>query len=95
LQPALANTLRRLTEDGLDSFYRGPLAEQLARGMEQYGLPVTLSDLQQHRARRPLPLRLSISTANCGTSRRRPRGWFRWRSSASPTGWRWPTPTMR
>ena len=34
LQPALANTLRRLTEDGLDSFYRGPLAEQLARGME-------------------------------------------------------------
>ncbi|HDV6335798.1 TPA: oxamate amidohydrolase [Klebsiella michiganensis] len=59
LQPALANTLRRLTEDGLDSFYRGPLAEQLARGMEKYGLPVTLSDLQQHRARRPQPLRLS------------------------------------
>ncbi|PLO61651.1 gamma-glutamyltransferase, partial [Klebsiella michiganensis] len=59
LQPALANTLRRLTEDGLDSFYRGPLAEQLARGMEKYGLPVTLSDLQQHRARRPQPLRLA------------------------------------
>ncbi|PLL91381.1 gamma-glutamyltransferase, partial [Klebsiella michiganensis] len=58
LQPALANTLRRLSEEGLDSFYRGPLAEHLARGMEQYGLPVTLSDLQQHRARRPLPLRL-------------------------------------
>ncbi|STW08038.1 gamma-glutamyltranspeptidase [Klebsiella grimontii] len=38
---------------------------------------------------------LSISTGNCGTSRRRPRGWFRWQSSASPTGWRWPTPTMR
>ncbi len=59
LQPALANTLRRLTEDGLDSFYRGPLAEQLARGMEKYGLPVTLSDLRQHRARRPQPLRLA------------------------------------
>lgn len=58
LQPALANTLRRLTEEGLDSFYRGPLAEDLARGMEQYRLPVTISDLQQHRARRPQPLRL-------------------------------------
>lgn len=58
LQPALANTLRRLTEEGLDSFYRGPLAEHLARGMEKYGLPMTLSDLQQHRARRPQPLRL-------------------------------------
>ena len=27
--------------------------------MEKYGLPVTLSDLQQHRARRPEPLRLA------------------------------------
>lgn len=58
LQPALANTLRRLTEEGLDSFYRGPLAGHLARGMERCGMPVTLSDLHQHRARRPLPLRL-------------------------------------
>lgn len=59
LQPALANTLRRLVADGLDSFYRGPLAEHLAQCMEKYGLPVTLSDLQQHRARRPRPLKLT------------------------------------
>lgn len=58
LQPALANTLRQLTEEGLDSFYRGPLAEHLARGMEKYGMPVTLSDLRHHRARRVQPLRL-------------------------------------
>lgn len=95
MQPALANTLRRLTEDGLDSFYRGPLAEQLARGMEKYGLPVTLSDLQQHRARRPQPLRLAHRHGELWNLAPPTRGWFRWRSSASPTGWRWPTPTMR
>ncbi|VTN15595.1 Putative gamma-glutamyltransferase ywrD [Raoultella terrigena] len=58
-QPALANTLRRLVDEGLDSFYRGPLAETLAAGMAQYGLPVTLDDLRQHRARRPAPLKLT------------------------------------
>ncbi|EKS7109905.1 gamma-glutamyltransferase [Enterobacter ludwigii] len=37
-QPALASTLSHLAEDGLDSFYRGPLAERLARGMATLGL---------------------------------------------------------
>lgn len=32
-QPALAGTLRMLASDGLDSFYRGPLAERLAQGL--------------------------------------------------------------
>ncbi|MBM3071244.1 oxamate amidohydrolase [Lelliottia sp. RWM.1] len=57
-QPALASTLTQLAEEGLDSFYRGPLAECLARGMEKYGLPITLADLNQHVARRTTPLRL-------------------------------------
>lgn len=57
-QPALASTLKRLVAEGLDSFYRGSLAEQLAAGMARYGLPITLDDLRQHRARRPQPLRL-------------------------------------
>lgn len=57
-QPALASTLQRLVEEGLESFYRGPLAEQMADGMARYGLPVTLDDLQRHHARRPQPLRL-------------------------------------
>jgi gamma-glutamyltranspeptidase/glutathione hydrolase len=47
-QPAMATTLTRLAEDGLDSFYRGPLAEVLAHGMETLGLPVTLADLNAH-----------------------------------------------
>ncbi|WP_247100829.1 oxamate amidohydrolase [Klebsiella pneumoniae] len=57
-QPALAGTLRMLASDGLDSFYRGPLAERLAQGMAALGMPVTLRDLQAHRARRPGPLTL-------------------------------------
>ena len=36
-QPALAGTLRMLASDGLDSFYRGPLAERLAQGMAALG----------------------------------------------------------
>lgn len=57
-QPALAATLRQLAQEGLDSFYRGPLAERLAAGMAQLDMPVTLADLQRHRARRTVPLRL-------------------------------------
>ncbi|MCS3429855.1 oxamate amidohydrolase [Klebsiella sp. BIGb0407] len=57
-QPALASTLKLLVEDGLDSFYRGTLAERLAEGMAKYGLPVTLNDLHKHQARRPTPLKL-------------------------------------
>ncbi|HDJ1438742.1 TPA: oxamate amidohydrolase [Serratia rubidaea] len=57
-QPALAATLRQLAQEGLDSFYRGPLAERLAAGMAQLDMPITLADLQRHRARRTVPLRL-------------------------------------
>ena len=39
-------------------FYRGPLAEVLAQGMETLGLPVTLADLHAHVARRTTPLKL-------------------------------------
>ena len=35
-----------------------PLAERLAQGMATLGMPVTLGDLQAHRARRPGPLTL-------------------------------------
>ncbi|WP_200910267.1 gamma-glutamyltransferase family protein, partial [Serratia rubidaea] len=50
--------LRQLAQEGLDSFYRGPLAKRLAAGMAQLDMPVTLADLQRHRARRTVPLRL-------------------------------------
>ena len=57
-QPALASTLTQLAEEGLESFYRGPLAARLARGMETLGLPITLADLNAHVARRTTPLKL-------------------------------------
>lgn len=58
-QPRLARTLTRLATDGLDSFYRGPLAALMAKEMEALGIPVTGQDLACHRARRRVPLKLS------------------------------------
>ncbi len=60
-QPRLARTLTRLATDGLDSFYRGALAEQIASEMHELGLPLTAADLAAHRARRRVPLRLAHS----------------------------------
>ncbi|MFU9138523.1 gamma-glutamyltransferase family protein [Erwinia tasmaniensis] len=57
-QPALANTLSILTEQGLESFYRGPLANHMAGEMSRLGMPITLEDLNNHRAKRRAPLRL-------------------------------------
>jgi len=59
-QPALALTLRRLAEDGLDCFYRGSLAREIAADLERLGSPVALADLEQQQAaiRRPLSVRL-------------------------------------
>lgn len=60
-QPALADTLSQLTEQGLESFYRGDLARKLAQGMSALGMPITLEDLQQQRARRCTPLHVAHS----------------------------------
>lgn len=60
-QPALAETLHQLAHEGLDSFYRGALAGSIAADAERLGMPLTLEDLRQHRARRPAPLRLDHS----------------------------------
>ncbi|KOC89634.1 gamma-glutamyltransferase family protein [Winslowiella iniecta] len=58
-QPDLANTLTALTLDGLESFYRGPLANKLALEMSRLGMPITLEDLHNHQAQRRTPLRVS------------------------------------
>ncbi|MCR9177897.1 MAG: gamma-glutamyltransferase [Alphaproteobacteria bacterium] len=44
-QPRLAETLTRLGTEGLEGFYRGSLAEQIAKDMETSGLLVTAADL--------------------------------------------------
>lgn len=60
-QPRLAQTLRSLVEDGLDSFYRGALAERIAADLHALGCPVTRADLSEYRARRVQALELAHS----------------------------------
>jgi gamma-glutamyltranspeptidase len=60
-QPRLAATLEHLSRAGLEDFYRGELARDLARDLQQLDSPVSLSDLQQYRARSRTPLSLQHS----------------------------------
>lgn len=55
-QPALAETLRLLAEEGLESFYHGRLARIIASDLARLGSPVSAEDLSLHRAERPAPL---------------------------------------
>ncbi len=61
--PALARTLRRLAEDGLDGFYRGALARDIAAGLAAAGAPVSAEDLAAYRPRRVTPLALALGGA--------------------------------
>ena len=63
-QPRLAVTLERLAAEGLDSFYRGALARDIAADLAAVGSPVTLKDLEAYHARRVTPLHLKHSTGD-------------------------------
>jgi gamma-glutamyltranspeptidase len=58
VQAQLGATLQSLVDDGLDSFYRGPLAVRIAAGLATVGSPVTAADLAAYRATRVTPLQL-------------------------------------
>jgi gamma-glutamyltranspeptidase/glutathione hydrolase len=60
-QPALAETLARLAEAGLEDFYRGRLARRIAADLERAGSPVTAADLAGQRASSGVPLSLAHS----------------------------------
>lgn len=62
-QPALAATLHRLAQHGLDGFYRGDLAASIAADLALLGSPVAMADLAAHRASRPRPLGVPINGA--------------------------------
>lgn len=62
-QPALAATLRRLAAEGLDSFYRGPLAAVIAADLERAGSPVGAADLAAHAAHRRPALSVGVRGA--------------------------------
>lgn len=61
-QPALAAVLKRLTEAGLDDFYRGDLARTLTSALENLGSPLRLSDLEAYRAPVVKPLSVQLQT---------------------------------
>ncbi len=60
-QPRLAKTLEALVKDGLDSFYRGALADSIAADLRALGAPVSRDDLANYRATRVKPLELQHS----------------------------------
>jgi len=62
--PRLAATLERLGHAGLSDFYRGDLARSVVRDLAAVGSPLSLADLERHRAqlRAPLALRHSLGT---------------------------------
>lgn len=59
--PLVAATLEHLARAGLDDFYRGDLARQMARELEAAGSPLRLADLERHRALLVTPLEVSLA----------------------------------
>ena len=64
-QPQLAQFMQRLSSQGLDSFYRGALARQLAADFESVGALLSIEDLRAFHPRvcKPLALELGVGTA--------------------------------
>jgi gamma-glutamyltranspeptidase len=58
--PALARTLRRLAEAGLDDFYRGGIAADIAADLGRAGSPITAADLADNRAAAGAPLSIDL-----------------------------------
>jgi gamma-glutamyltranspeptidase len=61
VQPRMARTLGLLVRDGLDSFYRGELATEIAADLQTVGTLLAAADLAACRAQRKSPLHLAHS----------------------------------
>ncbi len=61
-QPRLAATLERLAHAGLNDFYVGDLAANMAGELQAIGSPLTRSDLAEHRAVDRQPLSIAHSS---------------------------------
>lgn len=62
-QPALARTLTTLANRGLDDFYRGSIAQQMAAELERVGSPLRGSDLANYHAQAVTPLAVHLADA--------------------------------
>jgi gamma-glutamyltranspeptidase/glutathione hydrolase len=67
-QPALASTLERLADAGLQDFYRGELADLIALDLARADSPVTRGDLEMHRSQTAEPLHLRVNGARVFTT---------------------------
>lgn len=65
VNPELGAFLTRLGREGLTSFYRGAIAEDLASGLEGAGSPLRLEDFRQYQAEWVEPLSLAIRLGQC------------------------------
>lgn len=63
-QPRMAATLERLVAEGLDSYYRGSLADDIARDLAEVGSLVSGEDLRRYTAARTVPLHLPHSAGD-------------------------------
>jgi gamma-glutamyltranspeptidase/glutathione hydrolase len=63
-QPRMARTLSMLVRDGLDSYYRGALAAEIAADLESVGSLLRGADLAACRAERKTPLHLAHSAGD-------------------------------
>lgn len=61
--PGLARLLELLGQRGLDDFYRGQLAAELAQWLESMGSPLRKSDFAAYSARRVVPLSVKLQEA--------------------------------
>jgi gamma-glutamyltranspeptidase/glutathione hydrolase len=59
--PTLARTLRRLAAEGLQDFYQGRLAEEMAADLHDAGSCICLEDFRSHKAEIRPPLMLQLS----------------------------------
>ena len=65
--PDLANTLRSLARDGVESFYTGEIAERIADDMAKNGGLVTLADLAGFKVQRKAPLTIDYRGRSIAT----------------------------
>ncbi len=64
VQPALAGTLAALAEEGLESFYTGAMAGQIASELAAAGVPLCAADLAAQKASVGRPLKVSLPAAD-------------------------------
>jgi oxamate amidohydrolase len=67
-QPALAATLKRLAREGLQDFYQGAIAADLAHGLERLGSSIARQDLAAHHSELVPALQLDYGDVRLHTS---------------------------